>query len=205
MTVSIDQAATLLNPSLRALAPRLVSYQCELRTLIDAIEADQTCARTLIRYADKRQNDPENATGTVHQAVVYLGLIEVKQFLFAYLLLSRKHDRSAQVRLLIRARLTADFFRTTGPLNKDLAFLGALLSGRNQLALEKPDAVFTLFQPKKESRDALRTYGYGLREAIRQAIQVEQQGHQRQPQSEATETLYQDALYWANTLLRALR
>lgn len=210
MTVSVNHAATLLNPALRALAPKLVSYQCELRTLIDAIEADSVCAQTLIRYADKRQNDPENTTGSVHQAVVYLGLIEVKQFLFAYLLLHRSGtQRQGQVQLLIRARLTAELFRTNGPLNKDLAFVGALISGRTQLGIDKPESIYLLFKLGMDSRNALRNYDYGLRDAIRQAAIIETKCHpkssKREPMPEEFETLFQDALYWANTLLRTLQ
>ena len=89
--------ATLLNASLRLLAPKLVSYECELSTLINSVEADNHCAAALIRYANKRNNDPDTRIDSVKHATVFLGLIDCKQFLFAYLLLNTQPEERALV------------------------------------------------------------------------------------------------------------
>lgn len=214
MTLSADSRpvaapAALLNPSLRELAPKLVTYQCELQMLIASIENDQNCSQTLIRYANKRQNDPDNQLETVHHAVVYLGLIDTKQFLFCFLLLDLSpSQRAKRVQLLIRAKLTADLFRTTGPLNKDLAFVGALLTGKTLLRFAKPETVFMLFKMSRDSKEAVRNFDFGLRDTIRQAqiivTKCDPNSPKRAPMPAEFETLYQDALYWANTLLWTL-
>jgi c-di-GMP-related signal transduction protein len=214
VTVSINNStqrvnAALLNPSLRLLAPNLISYNCELQTLIENIEADDDCAAMLIRYANRRQNEPDSQIESVRHAVVFLGLIDTKQFLFAYLLVDANYEnRSQTVALLTRAKLTSDLFKTTGPLNKDLAFIGALMSNLSQLKMSKPETIFMLFKMPVDSKNAIRNYDYGLRSAIKQAMllvtKCNPSSSKREMMPAEFEMMYQDSVYWANLLVSTL-
>jgi EAL and modified HD-GYP domain-containing signal transduction protein len=191
------------------LAPKLVSYQCELAMLIESIDADDHCAAKIIRYANKRNVENENLIETVNHAIVFLGLIDTKQFLFIYLLVNSVHEKRATlVQLMVRAKLTADLFQTNGPLNKDLAFVAALLTGRDYLKVTKTETIFMLFKLDTEKRDAIRNLDFGLRKALKQAVIIESKCNPKSPKKQAMpdefEQMFQDATYWANGLLSSL-
>jgi c-di-GMP-related signal transduction protein len=177
--------------------------------LIDSIEADESCASTIVRYANKRNHENETEIETVNHAVVFLGLIDTKQFLFTYLLINSAHEkRSTLVQLLVRAKLTSDLYQTTGPLNKDLAFIAAFITGKDFLKIPKAETIFMLFKLDTEKRDAVRNLDFGLRKALKQAIIIETKCNpksaKKQPMPGEFEQMFQDATYWANGLLSSL-
>jgi len=202
--------ATLLNANLRLLAPKLVSYDCELSTLMTSVEADGHCANAIIRYANKRNSDPDTRIDTVKHATVFLGLIDCKQFLFAYLLLQNDAtERAALVQLLVRAKLTSDLFKTNGPVNKDLAFIATLLTHKRFLKIQKPETIFMLFKLATDKKEAVRNFDFGLRNTIKQAIIIETKCNpksaKREKMPEEFENMFQDAVYWANSLLSSMK
>ena len=199
----------LLNSSLRLLAPKLIDYRCELSDLIESIEADEDCAEHLLNYARTRVNEPDSQIDTVRHAVVYLGLIDTKQFLFSYLLLNTGlSDRAGLVQCLVRAKITTELFKTNGPLNKDLAFVGAMLTRQPLLKITKPESIFLLFKMPTDVKQAIKNFDYGLRTAIKQAAIIETKCNPASSKREAMpgefEMMYRDAVYWANGLLKSL-
>ena len=201
--------ATLLNANLRLLAPKLVSYECEINSLILGITADPQCAAAIIRYANKRNNDPDTRIDSIKHAAVYLGLIECKHFLFTYLLLNPDiAERAKVVQLLVRAKLTSALFKTNGPVNKDLAFVATLLTHKRFLKIQKPETLYMLFKLANDKKDAVRNLDFGLRNTIKQAVIIETKCNPKSPKREAMpqefETMFQDAVYWANGLLSSI-
>ncbi|MDX1343914.1 MAG: hypothetical protein R3227_16210 [Reinekea sp.] len=202
-------SATLLNANMRLLAPKLVTYDCELSALIECIEADAECARVLIRYANKRKDDVETRIETVNHAIVFLGLIDSKQFLFTYLLLDTSQPTRAQiVQLLVRAKLCSDLFKTNGPVNKDLAFIAALTTHKRFLKIQKSETISLLFKLPLERKEAIKNFDYGLRNTIKQAMIIDTKCNPNSPKREPMpgefEAMFRDALYWANTIISAL-
>lgn len=208
-TTAVNYSATLLNANIRLLAPKLVCYQCELDTLIQSIETDEKCARAIILYANKRNTDTSTKINTANHAIVYLGLIETKQFMFVYLLINHETtNRAKLVQLLVRAKLTTDLFQTSGPLNKDIAFITAFLTGKEFLKIPKTETLFMLFKLNPDIRNAIRSLDFGLRKTLKQAVIVESKCNPKSIKRAQMPTefvqMYQDAVYWANDLLAAL-
>ena len=201
--------ATLLNANMRLLAPKLVNYECELASLIECIEADRDCADALIKYANKRNPDPDTNIDSVNHATVFLGLIDSKQFLFSYLLLDINQQNHGQlVKLLVRAKLCSDLFKTNGPVNKDLAFVATLTTHPRFLKIQKTETICMLFKLPSEKKDAVKNLDYGLRNTIKQAMLVDAKCNPKSAKREAMpeefETLFREAVYWANAILYAL-
>lgn len=203
-----SRTATLFNANLRLIAPRLVDYQCELTAIVQSVESDEDCAKALIKYANRRQQDPEIEIETVHHAAVYLGVIDTKHFVINHLLLDTAHTtRTQQLQMLIRAKLVTELFKTNGPMNKDLAFVGAFLAHKKLLKHRSPEDCIQVFRLDEKRHDALINLDYGLRQTIEQAIVIETRCNpgsaQRRRMPRDVEHLYHDALYWANCIIMA--
>jgi c-di-GMP-related signal transduction protein len=203
---SVVPNATLLNANLRLVAPRLVSYRCEMDAIQQCLRADEDCAQALIRYANRRHQDPSSTIRTADYAAVYLGLIDTKHFLLNYLLLDQNRGTMAQqIQILVRVKLVTELFETNGPLNKDLAFVGAYLAHKKLLNFKNIDTLLNLFRLSKERYDALLHWEYGLRQTIEQAIVIETRCNpgsaQRRKMPRDLEDLFREALYWANCII----
>lgn len=203
------ESARSMSVSLRAIAPLLVDYGCELSELIGSVEADSACTRAFIHYANLRKEDNDSSIDSVRHAIVYLGLIDSKHFLFSYLLVQRRSlPRGDLVRLLVRARMTSLLFKTNGPINKDLAFIAGLLTNHKKLAITVPSQIFSLFKLESERSGALKHFDYGLRDTIKQVVFIETRLNPKSPHAGAVmadeDQLYRDALRWANHVVNAL-
>jgi c-di-GMP-related signal transduction protein len=184
----------------------LVNYECELDTIVRCLETTETLALGIIKYANRRQLEPKNEIETVFHAVVFLGAIEAKHFLLNKLLLDpTKGDQAQQIQILVRAKLVTELFKTNGPLNKDLAFIGAFLAHKKLLQQSSPEQAIALFRLNQERKEALTKLDFGLKETIEHAICIERKSspgsiHRRSiPQH--YKQLFHEALFWANGII----
>jgi c-di-GMP-related signal transduction protein len=195
-----------LPSQLRLLAPQLVNYDCELDTIVRCLETDNTLSKGIIKYANRRQLEPDIEIETVNHAVVFLGSIEAKHFLLNQLLLDpASGDQTQQIQVLIRAKLVTKLFQTTGPLNKDLAFVGAYLTHKKLLKQHSPEQAIELFRLSEKRKAALMNLDFGLRQTIEHAICIEKKCspgsiHRRQVPQEYKQ-MFHEALYWANCII----
>jgi c-di-GMP-related signal transduction protein len=202
----IEKTEFKLTSQLRLLAPQLVNYDCELDTIVRCLETDKNLAKGIIKYANRRQLEPDVEIESVNHAVVFLGSIEAKHFLLNQLLLDPKSgDQTQQIQVLVRAKLVTELFHTTGPLNKDLAFVGAYLAHKKLLKQHSPEHAIALFRLSEKRKNALVNLDYGLRQTIEHAICIEKKCspgsiHRRQIPKEFKE-LFHEALFWANGII----